>query len=206
MPRDSLALALGQAKYLPCASGCNMSMHKSVHPHHTLDAGIPAQVAAEAFVMPIVAEEIVQQCGAKYRSGFVPGQTHPAGDGISRLRYGNRMVINRIVGAVMLERAQLLKAWMLQNVPHELLDLAVQWTHPFRFVLSLLYVAGYTKTSTNLLHYCDILLERFKQPPGDTSVQQNRRGKSDGFGQREGKPDGGQAEPGQQHRRGQNDD
>lgn len=205
MPRDGFALFVRKTEYAFGALCCNVPMHKRMHAHDALHTGIPVQIAAEYISAPVIAEKVMQQRCTDHRSGFVPGQTHPAGDGISRLRYGNRVVINRIVGAVMLERAQLLKAWMLQNVPHELLDLAVQWTHPFRYFLSLLYVAGCTKTSTNLLHYCDILLERGEQPPSDTSVQHNRGGKADGFGQREGKPDGGQAEPGQQYRRGQND-
>ena len=119
--------------------------------------------------------------------------------------YGNRVVVYRIFGAVMLERAQLLKAWMLQNMPHELLNLAVQWTHSFRYFLSLLYAAGCTKTMGKLLHYCDISLEGVEQPSGDTPMQHNRGGKADRFGKRKRKPDGAQAQSGKQHRCGKDD-
>ena len=112
-----------------------MAVNKSVHPHHASNAGILAQIAPESLIAPIVAEEIVQQRGAYHRSGLVPGQTHPAGDGIGRFRHGNRMVIDRVAFAVVLEIAQLLKAGMIQDIPGKLLDLAVQWTHPFPHML-----------------------------------------------------------------------
>ena len=131
VPRDGLALALGQAERLLRTAGRDVAVYESVHPHHALDAGIPAQIAPKTIVAPIVAKEIVQQCCAYDRSGLVPRQTHPAGDGIGRLRHGNRLVIDRISLAMVLKAAQLLKAGMLQNIPGKLLDLAVQWTHPF---------------------------------------------------------------------------
>ena len=131
MPRDGLALALGQAEHLFRAAGRDMAVHESVHPHHAPHAGIAVQIAAEAFAAPIVAEEIVQQRCAYHRSGLVPGQTHPAGDGIGRFRHGDGMVIDRIAFAMVLKGAQLLETGMLQNIPGKLLDLAVHWTHPF---------------------------------------------------------------------------
>lgn len=206
MPRDGFALFVGKAKHASGTLCRDMSMNKGVHAHNTLHTGIPVQIAAEQISAPVIAKEVMQQRCTDDRSGFVPGQTHPAGDGVSRLRYGNRMVIDRIFGSVMLKQTQLLKAWMLQNMPHELLELAVQWTHPFRYVLSLLYVAGCTKTMGKMLHYCDILLKRIEQPPGDAPVQHNRSGKANGFSQRKCEPDGSKTDAGKQHRRRQDND
>lgn len=132
MPCDGFALLARKAEHAFGAFCRDMSMHKGVHTHNALDAGKPVQVAAEQITAPVIAEKVMQQRCTDNRSGFVPGQTHPAGDRISRFRYGNRVVIHRIIGAVMLKQTQLLKTRVLQNMSHKLLNLAVQWTHPFR--------------------------------------------------------------------------
>ena len=132
MPCNGFALLTRKAEHTSGALCRDMSVHKGMHAHDALDAGKPMQIAAEQFTAPVIAEKVMQQRCTDNRSGFVPGQTHPAGDHISRFRYGNRVVVYRIFGTVMLKQTQLLKTRVLQNVSHKLLDLAVQWTHPFR--------------------------------------------------------------------------
>lgn len=132
MPCDGFALLARKAEHASGALCRDMSMHKGMHAHDALDAGKPVQIAAEQIAAPVIAKKVMQQRCTDNRSGFVPGQTHPAGDCISDFRYGNRVVVYRIFGAVMLKQTQLLKTRVLQNMSHKLLDLAVQWTHPFR--------------------------------------------------------------------------
>ena len=129
MAGNRFALSRAQTESARGTASGDVPMDKGMHPHDALPAGIAAEKAPEAVAVPIVAEKVMQQRCTDHRSGFVPGQTHPAGDGISRPCHSNRMVVDRIIRAVVLEAAQLLELGVVQDIPGKLLDFTVHWTH-----------------------------------------------------------------------------
>ena len=84
MPRDGVAFAVGQAENALRPCGGNVAVDEAVHVRQPSEAGIMAHKAAETLAVPVIAEEIVQQCRADDRRSLFLGEMERARNAVRK--------------------------------------------------------------------------------------------------------------------------